>query len=225
MQDIIRLFLVRTLYVALIIFAVSRMGEEFPVTPKQNALLALATVGMPVLFLAAWARPGPTPRRLVPSASHFVIPAALTIAAVGTIVYMFFLSATGEVGQARTALTITTIICGLTLIVFAEPPTPEWTGGEELSGDWRPTILAGVTLLVFCVGLYIEPLRSFYELETMPFTSYLIIGLVVTGWSSILRYLWRLRVVGRGWTNLRDWGVSVRRRLARVKPTVWDQEH
>ena len=160
MQDIIRLFLVRTLYVSLIIFAVSRMGEEFPVTPKQNALLALATVGIPVLFLAAWARPGPTPRRLLPSSSHFVLPAALTIAAVGTIVYMFFLDMTGEIGQARTALTITTIVCGLALIVFSEPPTPEWAGGEELSGDWRPTILAGVTLLLFCIGLYIEPLRT-----------------------------------------------------------------
>jgi len=224
MQDIIRLFLVRTLYVSLIIFAVSRMGEEFPVTPKQNALLALATVGLPVLFLAAWARPGPTPRRLVPSSSHFVIPAALTIAAVGTIVYMFFLDMTGDPGQARTALTITTIVCGLALIVFSEPPTPEWTGGEELSGDWRPTILAGVTLLIFCVGLYIEPIRNFYELETMPFTSYLIIGLIVTGWSSILRYLWRLQVVGWTWAHLRDWFVSVRRRMARKKLTVWDQQ-
>ncbi|MDQ3547888.1 MAG: HAD-IC family P-type ATPase [Chloroflexota bacterium] len=224
MQDIIRLFLVRTLYVSLIIFAVSRMGEEFPVTPKQNALLALATVGLPVLFLAAWARPGPTPRRLVPSSSHFVIPAALTIAAVGTIVYMFFLDMTGDPGQARTALTITTIVCGLALIVFSEPPTPEWTGGEELSGDWRPTILAGVTLLIFCIGLYIEPIRNFYELETMPFTSYLIIGLIVTGWSSILRYLWRLQVVSWTWAHLRDWSVSVRRRMARKKLTVWDQQ-
>lgn len=223
MQDIIRLFLVRTLYVSLIIFAVSRMGEEFPVTPKQNALLALATVGMPVLFLAAWARPGPTPRRLVPSSGHFVIPAALTIAIVGTIVYMFFLDMTGELGQARTALTITTIVCGLALIVFSEPPTPEWTGGDELSGDWRPTILAGVTLLAFCIGLYIEPLRNFYELETMPFTSYLVIGLVVTGWSSILRYLWRLHVVDWSWVHLRDYVVSVRRRMARKKVTVWDQ--
>jgi cation-transporting P-type ATPase E len=224
MQDIIRLFLVRTLYVSLIIFAVARMGEEFPVTPKQNALLALATVGMPVLFLAAWARPGPTPRRLVPSSSHFVIPAALTIAAVGTIVYMFFLTMTGELGQARTALTITTIVCGLALIVFSEPPTSEWTGGDELSGDWRPTILAGVTLLIFCIGLYIEPIRNFYELETMPFTSYLIIGLVVTGWSSILRYLWRLHVVDWSWEHLRDYIVSVRRRMARKKVTVWDQD-
>jgi len=224
MQDIIRLFLVRTLYVSLIIFAVSRMGEEFPVTPKQNALLALATVGMPVLFLAAWARPGPTPRRLVPSASHFVIPAALTIAAVGTIVYMFFLAMTDDIGQARTALTITTIVCGLALIVFSEPPTSEWTGGDELSGDWRPTILAGGTLLAFCIGLYIAPIRRFYELETMPFTSYLVIGLVVTGWSSILRYLWRLHVVDWSWAHLRDYITSVRRRMARKKVTVWDEE-
>ena len=135
---------------------------------------------------------------------------------------MFFLDMTGELGQARTARS--TIVCGLALIVFSEPPTPEWTGGEELSGDWRPTILAGVTLLIFCIGLYIEPIRTFYELETMPFTSYLIIGLVVTGWSSILRYLWRLKVVDWSWDHLRDWFVSVRRRWSRKKVTVWDKD-
>ena len=58
----------------------------------------------------------------------------------------------------------------------------------------------------------------------MPFTSYLIIGLVVAGWSSILRYLWRLKVVDWSWGHLRDYVVSVRRRMARKKITVWDQQ-
>src|SRR5207249_2931360 len=64
MQDIIRLFLTRTLYVALIILATSLIGHPFPITPKQNALLALLTVGIPTLGLAAWAKPGRPDRKL-----------------------------------------------------------------------------------------------------------------------------------------------------------------
>ena len=35
----------------------------FPFVPKQNAILTLLTEGIPTLALAAWARPGLSPRR------------------------------------------------------------------------------------------------------------------------------------------------------------------
>jgi cation-transporting ATPase E len=212
MQDIIRLFLVRTLYVSLIILGVTLLNQEFPVTPKQNGLLALLTVGLPALFLAAWARPGPTPRRLVPSAAHFVLPAALSITFVGLVIYQVFLTFTGDIETARTALTVTTVLCGLALIPFSEPPTEAWTGGDELSGDWRPTILAGALLAAFLATLLVEPAREFYELTTLPLSAYLLIGIVVAGWASLLRSTWRMRLVERGWarvaaitTQVRNW--------------------
>jgi magnesium-transporting ATPase (P-type) len=100
MQDIARRFLVRTLYVTLLIPAVSLLGEPVPVTPRQNAVLALLTVGIPTFALAAWARPGTTPRRLVPSSVHFVVPAAFSIAGVFLVVYLFYLSTIGDVTRA-----------------------------------------------------------------------------------------------------------------------------
>ena len=58
MQDILRLFLTRTLYVTLLIIGAAMVGVAFPVTPKHNSVLALLTVGIPTLALAVWARPG-----------------------------------------------------------------------------------------------------------------------------------------------------------------------
>ncbi|HUG16156.1 MAG TPA: HAD-IC family P-type ATPase [Thermomicrobiales bacterium] len=196
MQDIFRLFLVRTLYVALVIFIVSLAGEVFPVTPKQNGLLAMLTVGIPTIFLAAWAKPGETPRRLVVAAGHFVVPAALSIATLTLTIYFFFLAMGSPVEEARTALTVTMVLCGLLLIPFVEPPTATWAGGDdEVAGDRRPTWMALGMLALFLLALTVKPLRDFYELEALPVSGYLLIIFAVIGWAAMLRFFWRLRVV------------------------------
>jgi cation-transporting ATPase E len=194
MQDIIRLFLVRTFSVALVILATSLLGEHFPLTPRHNGVLALLTVGIPTTLLAIWARPGVTPRRLLPAASHFVIPAALSITGVALVVYSFYLSATDDVSLARTALTTTTVLCGLLLIVFLQPPSPAWTGGAPLNGDWRPLALALAMLALYVVILAVEPLRRFAEMDTLNWSGYAMLALVVFGWAVALRFIWRLPV-------------------------------
>lgn len=140
MQDIIRPFLARAIYVALIIFGSNLLGEPIPVTSKQNGLFASLTVGIPVFFLAGWVRPGETPRRLIPSSGHFVLSAAITIVVDPTI-YQYFMTMTHDLELARTALTITSLLRGLTLIPFLEPSTESWAGGDEISGDWRQNVI------------------------------------------------------------------------------------
>ena len=197
MLDIIRLFLVRTLYVALVIFGATLLGASFPTTPRQNGILAVLTVGIPTLALAAWARPGRTPRRLVLSSGHFVVPAAVSIAWVGVMIYQFYLTTSGDVMAARSALTTTTILCGLVLIPFAQPPTEAFVGGSPLSGDWRPTVLAGGMLMLYGAVLALPALRHFYELQVLSVPEYAIIVHVVLGWAIALRFVWRLDVPGR----------------------------
>lgn len=197
MQDIIRLFLVRTLSVALIIFGTSAIGLAFPFTPKNNGLLALLTVGIPTFALAAWAQPAKTPRRLVLSGSHFVLPAAATIAAVGLLIYHFYLRGTGSVEVARTALTTITIFCGLILIPFAQPPNEAFVGGNDLNGDWKPTILAIAMVAAFGFVLGVPFLRDFYGVGFLTVPGYLIIILVAIGWATSLRFLWRLDILAR----------------------------
>ncbi|MFN2220238.1 MAG: HAD-IC family P-type ATPase, partial [Anaerolineae bacterium] len=151
MEDVVRLLLTRTSYVLLLVVATQLVGVPFPVTPKHNSILALLTVGIPILAIAAWARPGAPPRSVVRSTSHFLFPAAFTVSVVALVVYLAYLATTRDVEIARTALTTVTILCGLVLIPFVEPPTKAWVGGDVLSGDWRPTLLAAGMLVLYGV--------------------------------------------------------------------------
>jgi cation-transporting P-type ATPase E len=89
MQDILRLFLSRALYVAILIFAAAVIGLGFPFLPKHNTLLTFITVAIPTFMLAVWARPGKLyERSLVTSLAHFVIPSALATLVFGLLVFI-----------------------------------------------------------------------------------------------------------------------------------------
>jgi cation-transporting ATPase E len=190
MLDIIRLFLVRTLSVALVIFACALIGAEFPTTPRQNGVLAFLSVGIPTLALAAWARPAKTPRQLVLYSAHFVVPAAISIALVTFGVYELFLWKS-DVDTSRSALTTTAVLCGILLLVFAQPPTRAFVGGAPLNGDRRTVVLAAMMALLYVAIMAIGPLRKFYELRVLSPQSYAFIVLIVAGWAAALLAFWR----------------------------------
>jgi len=234
MSDILRLFLTRVLYVALLILAVSMIGLGFPFVPKHVSLLVLLTVGIPTFGLAVWARPGVSARRsLISEVLHFVIPAGISVFFFGLLVYVaaLYLNVMGmvdlqinpqdiadfqkytginydisapeqyvlEVSQlvAQTALTVFTLFSGLLLVIFVEPPTEFFVGGDKLSGDRRPTILAGVMLILYFIIAAFEPLRRFFELIALPLWAYLAIAGVTVIWFIVLRRAWRKRWLQR----------------------------
>jgi len=98
MQDILRLFLTRALYAALLIMATSIVGMGFPFVPKHASLIAFLTVGIPTFALALWAKPGNTRKvSLVRSVLHFCFPAAISVFVFGLLVYVItFLSVTNN---------------------------------------------------------------------------------------------------------------------------------
>lgn len=203
MFDIIKLFLVRTLSVALVILAATLVGSAFPTTPRQNGALAFLTVGIPTIALAAWARPKQTPRRLVWSSGYFVATAALSIALVTFGVYEFFL-AVDDVMTARTAMTTTAILCGVLMLPFTQPPNEWFVGGAQLNGDWRVGALAAVMLALYGVIVGFEPVRHFYELKSLSVFSYALILPAVAGWALGMRWFWRFNVPGQ-LQNLYRW--------------------
>jgi cation-transporting ATPase E len=203
MEDVVRLLLTRTIYVLLLVVASQLVGVPFPLTPKHNSILALLTVGIPILAIAAWARPGTlsergTARRGVLRATgHFVFPAAFTVSVVAVAIYLAYLETTGSLDVAHSALTTAMVLCGLTLIPFVEPPTKWWVGGDLLSGDWRPTLLALGMLGLYGVVLAVPPLRGFFELTLLRGWDYLLIGGIVAAWALLLRVIWRTRLFER----------------------------
>ena len=215
MQDILKLFLTRVLVVALLILSIQVAGS-FPFTPKNASLLALLTVGIPTIALAAWAQSGPVRRDgLVRALLHFVLPAALTLSLVALGVYMVHYIPTyrailaeaspalsraamaGALPLARSALTSITVLGGLILIPFAAPPVKLLVGGDRFSGDWRPTILASALLVVYLVILAVPSLRTFFELVDLPAGDYVLVGAAALAWAVTLRWMWRRRFLDR----------------------------
>ncbi len=234
MKDILRLFLTRVLYSALLIIAVSVIGLGFPFVPKHNALLVFLTVGVPTLGLALWAHPGPPPRgAMLREIAHFVLPAAAAVFVFGLFVYIaaFYVCTTSfvtidvtpqaisgfqryagitydistpsqfilEVAQlaAQTSLTAFIVFVGLGLVVFVEPPLAWFIGGDEFSGDWRPTLLAGAMLLAFLVILTVPPLAAAFEIVPLPPVWYAAVALVALACLLLLRFAWRGRWLER----------------------------
>jgi cation-transporting P-type ATPase E len=209
-QDVLKLFLVRTFCVTLLIFAIALVTDSFPLQNKQSAIVALIGVGFPTMCIPIWAKSGLLPRRsMVRSMLHFVIPATLTLTLVSLLVYLFYLvvavldlppgATLAQVNHAipRSALVAILVMGELLLIPFLKPPTSAWVGGEPLSGDWRYTIVAAVLLILYLIIVAVPPMRRFFELYPLDPIHYLFIGLVAIEWCFILRSIWRTRFLDR----------------------------
>jgi cation-transporting ATPase E len=98
---------------------------------------------------------------------------------------------------ARTVLTTLTTFGGLILIVFVEPPTPFWTGGDDFSGDWRPTILAVILGVIYLLIMVIPSLREFFELSALRLVDYGVMAVLLLIWTLVLRFTWHAQIFTR----------------------------
>jgi len=200
MEDIMRLFLARVVYQALIIVGVAIIGLDFPITPVHQSLLSLFTVGIPTLFLAAWARPGQPQGRVIQSVINFVLPAGVTLFVLGISVYVaYFLTAppADALALARTMLTTLTTFGGLILILFTEPPAPFWAVLDEPLADRRPTILALALGIVYVAIMLVPSLRDFFELTPLRLLDWSVMSVLLIGWTFGLRFIWRAQIFSR----------------------------
>lgn len=205
MKDIFKLYMVRILYLTFLISSIAVIGVGFPFTPTQSSLISILTLSIPSFALALFAKPGPVGKgSMTRKMMHFVIPAVITLTGAGLVVYLFFILSSdmitgiADVNYAQYALTYLTVICGLLTIVFAEPPTEAWTGGDKLAGDWRPTIVAIVMFIVFLAFLIHPGLRHMYGLILLRSPlDYFLILLVAAIWALALKYFWTEQLVDR----------------------------
>jgi cation-transporting P-type ATPase E len=203
MEAIIRLFLSRGFYMGLIIIVVSLLGYPFPSTPKLDTLLALLTIGVPILALAFWATPGEAPQRILRSASHFVVPTAVLTAALGVIMFITAYEITDDLLLAREVLVTTSILCGIVLVAYVHPPHRWFAVVEASTGDWKPAGVAATMILGYVLILAIPITREFYELQILPVPVYLGILAIVFVWMFALRFLWRLNLIAKADAALR----------------------
>jgi len=195
MQDVMRLFLTRTLYATLLIIIAGFIGTEFPFTPKHNAILTTLPVGLPAFVLAIWAMPGHPKKNLLVSVSEFILPAGFSIMVVTLVVYLLYQD--DPLQLQRTVLTTTAVLCGLLLIVFAEHPTEAWENRQPLAYSARRIGLAAAMLVLYVAIFPLPAVRDFFELSTMAWVDLGIVVLAVLAWAIVVQALWRYDVFRR----------------------------
>jgi cation-transporting ATPase E len=220
MQDILKLFLARISTVALVITSALVVGI-FPLAVRNASVITLLTVGVPSVFLALWARPGAQTRARTSLSSdlwRFVIPAAVFSSLLGLTVFYGTIelrlwslgllggapdtavleeATTASVPFAQTALSAFLVFCGLFLVILVEPPTRWWVGGEELSGDWKPTLLAIGLMAAFLVISVTPSLRTVAALSPLEPRYLPLIAAALVVWLFLVRLAWRGRLIER----------------------------
>lgn len=186
MQSIIRLFLVRTISLSLIILATAIFGDLFPTSPRLAGLHAALTVGFPALLLAVWARPARTAQYLLPSAARFVLPIALSIAIVSFATYHGYLALGADQEQARTALLLIGVVCGVVLLPYVDKPIGQLMT-LKCEFDSRLVALALAMLAVLLLSFIVAPVRRFYEMILPGPVDLIVFLAALSAWALSLR--------------------------------------
>ena len=215
MQNVLKLFLSRTLFLALLIIAVVMVGT-FPFSPRQSALLSFLTAGIPAVALAAWARPTRAKRGgSLGRLASFAVPAGLAVTLIGLLLFAIYCLPVFEVARgsvtvdeinatlkhtlprAQTVVISFLTVCGLLLVMFVEPPSRFWAGTDEPSGDRRPTWLAILLLLGMLAIAVVPPLSGLFDLRPVKPLDAAVIAAAAAVWVFLVRWAWRRHLLQR----------------------------
>lgn len=217
MHDILTLFLARIGTVGLLIVSSEVIGL-FPLALRQGSLVTLLTVAIPTILLAVWAHPGPRrPGTLLRRLAHVVLPPLLLSSVLGLLLFYGTLVLVLPPGahvdprsagqgtvltphlllSAQTTLATFLVCTGLLLVVFVQPPTAWWTGAQDLSDDWRPTILAVLLMGGLIISEVLPVGRSLFGLELLQPVEIGLTVVAVAAWLLLVRLAWRARLLDR----------------------------
>ena len=157
-QRVARLFVTKTVFVAVVGLAVGIPTATYPLLPRQFTIASTVTIGIPAFLLALAPSSGPwRPERFLQSVARFAIPAGVAIGAGiagGYLIARYGLNL--DLTHSRTVATGIVVVCGLAVVLRL----------EHGHGRRRLALLAlcALMLALFALALVIPFLRDFYEL-------------------------------------------------------------
>jgi cation-transporting P-type ATPase E len=196
MQATLILLLSRTFAVLVIVAVAAVLALPFPITPRQNAVLALLTVGAPLILLVLWVPPARTPPHLLRHTLATSVPAALALAFLCLAAFARAIESGAPDDEARTVLTAMAVFGGLGLLPLIRPARrppddPPWD-------QRKPWALAIASASVYIVLAQVPLIRDFYDLAALPVETLLAIAAVAAVWALVLH---GIRWIAAGWRS------------------------
>lgn len=157
-----KLFLAKSIYAYLIIFATNMLGLDFPWLPRHGSLTSLLTLGIPAVFISISIPPPNTGKDFTRSVLQWALPASLALAAAAIVVHLLTEGLLDRsIEEARTLVSLTMGLTGLFFMV-------EVLGfhGASWRSLTRPvmTSVLGILLVAgFLLTIYTKSLREFFD--------------------------------------------------------------
>jgi len=104
---------------------------------------------------------------------------------------------TATLPRAQTVLTYFLAVCGLLLVIFIEPPSRFWAGGDEPSGDRRPTWLTIALLVGLLAIAFVPGLSELFDLRPIALPDMAVVGVAAAVWMLLVRWAWNHRLLER----------------------------
>jgi magnesium-transporting ATPase (P-type) len=192
--DILKINLTQIGYILLLILVMAVTGRRvFYYHPTQGGVISFFTVIIPTVGLTLWSSAQALPVRFMRSRlAHFVVPAAVTMAAATLVINQIIGPLDLNTPLSQLAVTYGLIVIGLVLIIFVQPPTRFWVGGDVFSGDRRIVIMVFVLFLLFAAVTYFPLTQDWFRLGPLNrVQDYAVIIAVSVVWTVLIRFIWR----------------------------------
>ncbi|HSG15222.1 MAG TPA: hypothetical protein VLE70_02720, partial [Anaerolineae bacterium] len=192
--DVLKISLTQIGYILLLLLVMAVTGKRvFYYHPTHGGVISFFTVIIPTVGLTLWSSAQALPVRFMRSRlAHFVVPAAITMAA--ATLAMNQISGPLDLSTPVSQLFVTygLVVIGLLLVIFVQPPTRFWVGGDVLSGDRRIVTMVIVLFLLFIAITYIPQMQEWLRLGPLASVrDYVVIAAVSVMWTMLIRLIWR----------------------------------
>jgi cation-transporting ATPase E len=194
-----KLFIAKSLYAYLLIFATNMLRLDFPFLPRQGSLTALLTLGIPAVFISISIPPPQAGRDFTRSVLRFAIPASLAAAAAAISVHLLVAGLLGwGTDEARTLVSLTLGFIGLIFVL--EVLGFEGASWRSLTRPVMTTVLTGVLVLAMVTTIYVDWLRDFFDFRPVGAGGWAIViiatvaaitaqFLITRNWNQILAFI------------------------------------
>ena len=192
--DILKINLTQIGYVLLLIVVMAITGKRiFYYNGTQGGVIAFFTIIGPSVGLTLWSSARALPLQYMRSRLvHFAVPAAISMAVATLVINQIIGPANFNTAYSQLAVTYGLIMIGLLLVLFVQPPTRFWVGGDVLGGDRRIIYMVIVLFLVFIAATHIPLTQRWFRLAPLEdVTDYLVLGAISVLWLLVVRAIWR----------------------------------
>lgn len=192
--DILKINLTQIGYILLLILVMALTGKRiFYYHPTHGGVISFFTIIIPSVGLTLWSSAQALSIRFMRSRlAHFVVPAAITMAAATLAINQIIGQLDLNTPVSQLAVTYGLILIGLLLIVFVQPPTRFWVGGDVFSGDRRIITMVIGLFLLFIAVTYIPLTQEWFRLGPLTRAQdYVVIAAVSVVWAMLIRLIWR----------------------------------